>query len=577
MTVRTSLLIVPLCLTLSSLALAAEDPETSQAEDSPAEDSADEVEVVTLDQLQAALDAAEAAKQAADEARELAERALASAEAAVAKTDEVEVETKRRFDLLDYVKLHGTYQVWGLNQRNFLLGADHPLDDANYVVQMLRGKLKIGSTDYGVNARFDAAQGWWGVDNSPDDGIGITTAEDGTVSATRSYNPYSLFREKDTNYTLHFDHAYAYVKLPKIPVTVRAGRQPFKLGHRLVLDADLDGVQVDIDPIDQLDIQLFWAAMSEGLGSYKVPFGGLMSDKGASRDANVFGGVITAYLDPVRLAVHGAGLIDNSGDGAATFLPGGVGYFNSRFRPNLSKVGVVGITLDGDLDVLAGFHLEAEFDYLFGKDEVDNTDHAGGLLDVNDGTINGYTFYLRADQKVQVKKVGVHFGAAFGLGSGDDDPTSGRGNVTKIQTAGLFPWTNVWEDSVMPDIGGISPQGLGSPVSRGYREFENTTTVLVHAGLTPVPPLTFDVAYAWMGATQPIFGFDETGTPTTASSKQIGHEIDVNGSWKVWKQVTYKLLFGYFIPGEGSGLLINGSTDSLVSAWEVKQVLAVGF
>ena len=80
-------------------------------------------------------------------------------------------------------------------------------------------------------------------------------------------------------------------------------------------------------------------------------------------------------------------------------------------------------------------------------------------------------------------------GATFGMGSGDDDVTGGQGNLNKIQTMGSFPLTNVWEDSVMPDVGGISPQGLGSPVSRGYREFENTTAVQGRVRLKPARPL----------------------------------------------------------------------------------------
>lgn len=564
-----------------SLALALVLPGAAFAQDAePVQDAPEETppaRTVTVQDLERAIQAAEAAKAAADEATARANEALAAAQAVTEKTEAHEEEAKKRFNLMDYVKFGGTYQIWGLNQRNFLLGADNPLDDADYVVQMLRANLKVGTADYGVATRFDAAQGWWGVDNSPDTETTSVLNDDGTLSDNRVYNPYKLFEDKDTNYTIHFDHAYAYVKLPKIPVTVKAGRMPYVLGHKLVLDADLDGVQVSASPIKQLDINLFWAAMSEGAGSYKVPFGALMSDEGANRDANLFGGSITGHIDPVHISFFAAGLIDNTGEDLATYLPNGVGYLSARFRPNLSEVVTLGLTLDSDIDVLAGLHVEAEFDYLFGEDRVDNTNHLGGLLDINDGTLEGFNAYARVKQNFLAKTVGLHLGAAFGVGSGDDDPTSGHGNVNQIQTAGFFPWTNVWEDSVMPDIGGISPQGLGSPVSRGYREFENTTTVLVHAGITPIKQLTFDVAYAWMGATQPIYGFDGTGTPTAATSREIGHELDLNGEWKIWKQVSYKLLFGYFVPGEGAGLLMNGHADALEPAWEVKQVLAVNF
>lgn len=538
----------------------------------------------TADELAAALAAAKEAKAAAEAAQAAAEAAQAKAEEALAKAQATaeagakhEEVAKKKFEVLDWVKFGGTYQIWGLNQHGFLLGKDHPLDDADYVVQMLRGNLRVGNDDYGVKTRFDAAQGWWGVDNEPDNEPAYTLDPDGNLVSSTVYNPYALFRNKDTNYTIHFDHAFLYVKLPKIPVFVTAGRQPYQLGHQLVLDHDLDGVKVLAKPHEKVDIELFWAAVSEGANSYRVPFGTLMSDKDGNADANLFGGTVTARLAPTTLTVFAAGLIDDTGTGDATFLPNGVGYLDARFRPNLTKVVATGLTLDGKVDLLDGLSWETELDYLWGQDEVANTTHAGGLLDINDGTLWGLNAYLRVRQQALVKKVGLHVGAAFGFGTGDDDPTKGHGNINKIQTAGFFPWTNVWEDSVMPDIGGISPQGLGSPVSRGYREFENTTTVLVHGGVTPIPALSFDVAYAYMRATQPVYAFDATGTPLTATSHELGHEIDVNGSWKIWKNVKYELLFGYFFPGQGAGFLVNGTDATLRPAWEVKQVASVVF
>ncbi|NIX57622.1 MAG: hypothetical protein GWN14_17295, partial [candidate division Zixibacteria bacterium] len=55
-----------------------------------------------------------------------------------------------------------------------------------------------------------------------------------------------------------------------------------------------------------------------------------------------------------------------------------------------------------------------------------------------------------------------------GRGSGDDDVTGGDGNVNKLRTSGFFYITEIWEDSIMPDEEGITPQGLGAPNVRGY-------------------------------------------------------------------------------------------------------------
>ena len=294
------------------------------------------------------------------------------------------------------------------------------------------------------------------------------------------------------------------------------------------------------------------------------------------------GGSVAGRIGPITLGGFGFYYFDKSDhntddDQASTFLPQGHGYLSSRFRPNVSKLGAFGFTADGDIKVLDGLKFEFEFDGLVGRDEVANANSAGGLLDMNDGSLSGWNVYGKVDQGFAPGPVKLKVGATVGFGSGDDDLTSGHGNVNKIQTQGFFPLTNVWEDSVMPDIEGISPQGLGSPVSRGYREFENTIALQGRFGFTPVAPVSVDASYTYLRAMQPIHGFDATGVLTDESSSAIGHEVDVDFTLRILPKVTYQALFGVFLPGDGAGLLINGNTDTLAKAWELKQTFTVGF
>ena len=457
----------------------------------------------------------------------------------------------------------GVYAIWALNQHGFLLGKDAELDDADYVVQMLRLNAKWTKEHYGVVSRADAAQGWWGTDNDPNVEAGV-------------YNPYKMFRDKDTNYDIHFDHAYAWVEVPALPLKVLAGRQPIQAGHKLVLDQDMDGVLVRAEPADVFSLDAMWMKVSEGENSTKVPTGLLMHDDGAYADADLYGGRAFFKLEPATVEAYGFYYMDNTGTGASTYLPNGYGYLNSRFRPNISTLTAFGLSVDGNVEVADGLLYEVEGSYLMGTDDVKNGSHEGGTVDINNGTLSGYNAYAKVTQKFTAG-VPMDFGVIFGMGSGDDDVTKGDGNVNKIMTAGFFPFTNVWEDSVMPDVGGISPQGLGSPVSRGYREFENTTAFAGKLGVKPVDPLRLEVLYAYMMATQPIVGFDETGEATSESATDIGQEIDVNLHWNVWKGFGYKALFGIFLPGDAAGYLINGNTNTLEPAWEVKQVVTAAF
>lgn len=472
-------------------------------------------------------------------------------------------------------QVSGIYNIWGLNQRGFLLGADNPLDNADYVVQMLRTNLSFGKKHYGVKARVDAAQGWWGTNNSPNNEVVVTQAEDGTVTSTTTYNNDKLFRFKDTNYLIHVDHAFLYVDIPKVPIRVTAGRQPYVVGNKLVLDEDYDGVIVT-GTFEPVKVDALWAKVSEGRDSFKAPTGALMNDDEGRADADIFGGRLSVDHKPFKVEAFGLLYKDNSGQEDYAFIPNGLGYLQSRFTPQISEAWAFGLAGNVHLDVLEGLDLDLEVDYLTGTDLVDNTTYAGGLIDVNDGTLQGYNVLFKATQKAKFG-IPVDLGLIVGLGSGDDDPTSGKGNINKIQTMGFFPYTNVWEDSVMPDIAGISPQGLGSPVTRGYREFENTTTAMVKLGAKPFEPVRVELAYAFMQATQPIHGFDATGTPTDETASDIGQEIDANLILSVYDNVTYKALFGYFTPGDAAGLLINGNTTSLEPAWELKQEVDVKF
>lgn len=476
------------------------------------------------------------------------------------------------------IELSGAYSAWALTQRNFFLGdPNQALDDADYVVQNLRVQVKFNQERFGVVSRFDAAQGWWGVDNSPDVEQTTAVAEDGTVTTASTYNPYKLFEDKDTGYAVHFDIAYAWVEVPRLPVKVMVGRQLYWVGQGLVLDQDANGVQVVITPAKPVNIELWWAKLSEGAGSYKTPTGALMSDADANADADLFAGRVRLEPnDHTKAELYGLYYNDRSGDGTATFVPNGLGYNEARFRPNVSSALALGAAGSGTAPVLGGLSWAAEAAWLQGRDGVDNLDSAGGTLDINNGQLKGWVAYALADQTFGEGHP-VSVGAAFGAGSGDADRAGGDGNLNKIMTMGQFNFTNVWEDSVMPDQEGISPQGLGSPLSRGYREFENTIAAQGRLGVKPHEKVKLLATYTFLRATTPIQGWDATGALTNAQSSSLGQEVDLNLDWNVWKGFSYQAQTGVFLPGDAAGLLILGHTDNLAPAWEIKQVVTAKF
>ncbi|MDZ7767532.1 MAG: hypothetical protein U5K00_24465 [Melioribacteraceae bacterium] len=119
----------------------------------------------------------------------------------------------------------------------------------------------------------------------------------------------------------------------------------------------------------------------------------------------------------------------------------------------------------------------------------------------------------------------VTLGLTAGMGSGDDDPTGGEGNVNKLRTSGFFYLTEVWEDSIMPDEEGITPQGLGAPNIRAYRELENTTAIQANALFKITPKWNFFTSFTYLKATQPIYAWTAAGPDLTKSADDIGMEI----------------------------------------------------
>jgi hypothetical protein len=128
----------------------------------------------------------------------------------------------------------------------------------------------------------------------------------------------------------------------------------------------------------------------------------------------------------------------------------------------------------------------------------------------------------------------------------------------------------------LPDVEGISPQGLGSPVSRGYRELENTTVAMLTFGANLHRTFRVEAAYAFLRATQPIYGWDAKG-PTDVTSQDIGQEVDLNLKWQLAPGLSLVGLYGVFLPGYGAALLINGNLDHKAMAWEAKHGLMWAF
>ncbi|MGC8916601.1 MAG: hypothetical protein ACP5NF_06435 [Thermoanaerobaculum sp.] len=318
-----------------------------------------------------------------------------------------------------------------------------------------------------------------------------------------------------------------------------------------------------------------WTKMYEGADSLTDNAVGSTNGKDADLFYLNFGGKLGEFDVQPYVAYY----TDRGYRDGTTYIPNELQYFNARFRPNITTAQVVGTAFSGKLGKLA---LKGEVDYLWGKDKVRNTNSGPNqLLDVNNGDLEGYNLYL--DAKLPVGKATL--GAVFGLGSGDDDLMSGKGNINKIRTNGFFYVTEIWEDSIMPDEEGITPQGLGSPASRGYRELENTTLLQLNATFPLGADLKLFLSGTYIRATEPLHPWADAngnnaidpGEFGSASSRDLGKEVDFKLDWAVMDNLVWTLRGGYFWPGDAALYLVNGNARHDKAAWELRTQLTYSF
>jgi hypothetical protein len=462
--------------------------------------------------------------------------------------------------------LGGFYEFNGYSQNNFFLGRNASggvTDKDEYMIHLFRlqPEFSYGPGLKGV-MRMDIGQSIWGIDNEQrdNDRPGFS----------------NLFNNKDTAFGIHVDWAYVEFTSAKLAnSTFRLGRMKNALGNLLVVDQDGDSIQMS-RKFGGWATTTNWTKMYEGADSLTddVFTGGL-----DGRDADLLYFTATRKFGQIDLNPFVAVYRDAGWRDGRTYIPNELQYFNARFRPNISAANVLGVAFAGKAGKAT---IRGEVDYLTGRDDIPNVNSGPNqLLDVNNGDLRGYNVYF--DAKWPLAKSIIGF--VFGRGSGDDDVMSGKGNINKIRTNGFFYITEVWEDSIMPDEGGITPQGLGSPGSRGYREFENTTLAQVNYTTPLRPDLKLFLSASFIRATEPLRpwrdvngnGVIEPWEFGSETSRDLGTELDFLIDYTLMPNLIWTLRGGYMWAGDATGYLINGTNAFNQNPWELRTTLRFNF
>ena len=434
-------------------------------------------------------------------------------------------------------KVNGVYTAWAQNQQAFTLNADDY--NMNYIVQMLRFKVQgITSDNLKFVTRFDIAQGWWGVDNAMR-----------TINRLDNRGKSALFDFKDKNYLMHVDQAYVDFKHPTLPFNMKVGRMWFGLGNKLMVDNNYEGVQVGFG-----SLSLGWAKVSEGADN--------TTDEGTNNgDSDLYMGSYKGGGGNLKYNVFGFYYKENVTDEDETaYIVDDLQFFRNRDAATVTQLTAFGISGSYKAGKLS---FDGEFDYLTGKDEI------------NDLDLSGYNLYAKLSYAQSDK---LKLGGIFGLGSGDDPNEAGFTNVNKLRTSGFFYITEIWEDSIMPDEEGITPQGLGAPNVKAYRELENTTIVQGNVDYKLTSNTSLFLSGSYIIASNEIMEAD-AGTYFAGEngSTDLGMEVDFRLKHNVYKNLFFMLRGGYFIPGDAAGYLINGHADDMDPAYELKGMVVYKF
>jgi len=437
-------------------------------------------------------------------------------------------------------KIGGVYTAWAQSQQAFTLKED--VYDNNYVVQMLRFNVQgIASDNLKFVTRFDIAQGWWGVDNALKSKIRTGT---GGGSA--------LFDFKDTNFLLHVDQAYVDMTLPNMPVNLKIGRQWYGVGNKLMVDNNYEGVKLGYK-----GLSLGWAKVSEGGDGTtdNVVYDTTDPDLviADNRDADLYVANYKGKAGALGYDAFGFYYKDQSIEDGDAYIVDHLQFFRNKDAATVTQLMAAGLAANYKAGKIS---VKGEFDFLTGKDEIHDLD------------LSGYNVYANLNYTQNDK---LSLGAVLGMGSGDDANETGFTNVNKLRTSGFFYITEIWEDSIMPDEEGITPQGLGAPNVKAYRELENTTIAQVNATFKLMKSTSVFLSGSYIMASNDIKADDGT------LSSDLGTEVDFRIQHNVYKNAFFMLRGGYFIPGDAAGYLINGHNVDMVPAYELKGMVTYKF
>lgn len=320
----------------------------------------------------------------------------------------------------------------------------------------------------------------------------------------------------------------AYLQWNTKRVNLLFGRMPARLGNGIVANVNRDAGRIVL----KTDIGSFVGTAVKGADDRTVP--------GTEGGLDAY--ILLHQGKPWKKADRSLGYSAWIGKQDPSESPG---------KPLYPSKLIVGTNLDAKLDKLM---LRFEGNYLGGNSggaKAAIRDNEAGML------------WLDSDYQVSKK---VSLGAMFGFGTGDNDPTDDkqRNFQAFFLDENAYAYTNIYAD----DLQGFRAAFPGS-VNFGSG-FANTTFLQAHVRAQLNTKTDLTASYTYLRATKAQrIGAGPTGNRTTtetATTQDIGHELNANVSYKIVPAATLWLRTGLLLTGDiwGKGVSDVGKVEAFV-------------
>lgn len=378
--------------------------------------------------------------------------------------------------------------------------------------------------------------------------------------------PHGVETYSSTGATMGYREAWMNFNLPGIPVNVNVGHQLLKLGHGYFFKSEHFGSDA-------------WV-VANVTGANTVAFVNVKALEGntfANDDMDAY-----VLLDVFKLAdkmAIGIDLTQVNDRRAALTTPGGMalsrGLAAGSANPYKDIVlNNIGVNFTGSFGPL---NLKAQADMQSGKAKSSGLANAGigtptGVAP--DAKFKGNEIILKGD--MAAGPATVNFTLARGTGNSATD-TDIKQFVTILD---IDPHVAFLYEYKVPTaaVNAVSRVATDDALHTG---FANTTALNLGAGMDVAKGLNLAAQFWFLKATKSVAinGAVEPLLGVPATSKDVGMELDVKATWKLYDNLTWTWDLGYFMPGDAYRINdpVTGALKDADAVTGIQGVLAFKF